>query len=239
MGRQMMARKPDHQRRVLRPRKRNQDIVEGTTVKRRNVRTFVQKPSNPPTTTTDFDDGIYTPEFQYIESWENRYFKVKVPGTVKLRKQIIRLEKQYGGKLPKPALKNILRPRLLRFTKEVEAKGPDFKHHLIDLWKMEDVWTFPVDNSFAASFFTQIEQMSLRTSASRLCTRCTSICLDQSTRFCDYGRRMRWCGLCKMLSQPGLNASDEAQMLKHNHHSSVRICAAPGWSARYSEFCMS
>ena len=234
MGRQATARQPDPQRRVLRPRKRNLDIVESTTIKRRNARLIKQKPPDLPTTTTDYDDGIYTPEFQEIESWEDRYFKIKVPGTAQIRQKVARLMKQNGGEVPKPILRDILRPRLLRWTKEMNAKGPEYTLHLLELWKMENVWTFPVDNAFAALFYTQIRLMDQMVLASRLCTHCTGICLDKSMGFRGSRRIIGSCGLCKRLSQSSLDDSDEAAMLKSDRPSLFRVCAAPGWSARYS-----
>ena len=233
MGRQTTARQPDTQRRVLRPRKRNLDIAKSTTIKRRNARLLKHKLSDSPTTTTDHDYGIYTPEFQEIELWEDKYFKIKVPGTVKIRQKVVGLMKQSGAKLPKSILEKLLNPHLRRYDNELRAKGLEFRKHLLELWKMEDVWTFPVDNSFAASFFTQIEQICRMVSASHLCNRCTSICLDIPMAPCGYSRSMRSCGLCKILAQRKLNASDEAEMLKHDHRPLFRLCAAPGWSARH------
>ena len=236
MARQTTARQPDPQRRVLRPRKRNLGIADGTTVKRRNARLLKYKLPDLPTTTTDHDYGIYTPEFQEMELWEDKYFKIKVPGTVKIRQKVARLMKQNGGKLPNhhPALNDILRPRLTRLLKELDAKGEEYKLHLLELWKMENVWTFPGDNSFAALFCTQIRQMDRMVLASRLCTRCTGICLDKSIGFRGSRRIIGSCGLCKRLSQSSLDDSDEAEMLKSDRPSLFRVCAAPGWSARYS-----
>ena len=228
MGRQTTARQPDTQRRVLRPRKRNLDIAESTTVKRRNARLLKDKLSDLPTSTTDHDDGIYTPEFQEIELWEDKYFKIKVPGTVKIRQKVARLMKQHGGELPKPLLQDILRPRLRRLLREHNAKGLEFRNHLFELWRMEDVWTFPVDNSFAALFHTQIEQMCRMLPPSLLCAHCASICLKRPTEIGDDESKMRWCGLCKILSQPKLNADDIAEILQRIIRSPYRICAAPG-----------
>lgn len=235
MGRHMTSRKPDHQRRVLRTKKRPQDLEKIITLKRPNVRILSKKPTHRSTNIADYDDGIYIPEFQKMESWEDKYFKIKIPGTdtIKLLEKIARLEKEHEGKIPRPILQDVLRPRLKHLAKDLDAKGEEFKLHLFELWKMEDVWTFPVDNAFAASFFTQIEQMCRMTSASHLCTRCTSICLDKSMGVRGHGRSMRSCGLCKILAQPRLNVSYEAQMLKSDRQSLFRICAAPGWSTRY------
>ena len=147
---------------------------------------------------------------------------------MKLREQISRIGKDNEGRVPKPILEEILRPRLKRLAKELKAKGEEFKFHLFELWKMEDVWTFPNDNSFAALFHTQIQQMCQMVPPSLLCTRCTSICLERSTEVCNDDSGMSWCGLCKTSSQPELNAGDEAGILKKIIRSPYRICAAPG-----------
>ena len=231
MGRQTMARQPDPQRRVLRPRNRNLDIAESTTVKRRNARLLKDKLSDLPTNTTDHDDGIYTPEFHEIELWEDKFFKVKIPGTVKIRQKVAMLMKRNGGSIPRPwktTLQPIIEPHLRQFSQNMKAKGDEFLHHFFELWKMEDVWTFPVDNSFAALFHTQIEQMCRMLPPSILCTCCARMCSNKSTGVRDDGRRMRWCGLCRISSQPELNACDRAGILKQIMRSPYRICAAPG-----------
>jgi len=230
MGRQTTARRPDPQRRVLRPRKRPQAIAaKSNTVKRPNTRMLRKKPTDLLTNTTDYEDGVYTPEFEEIDLWQGRRLPINVPISVKLRKKIVRLEKQIGGPLPGELLHGMILPSLTRFSREVKAKGLEYSEHLFELWRMNDTRNLPVDNSFAATFFTQIEQMSRTTSAARVCTRCTSIWLSRSTQVRDDERRMRWCRICNYLSESNLNAIDEARVAL-NH----RVCAAPGRSTRYS-----